>query len=296
MSNTAQSVLDVARGEIGYSRWSDPQAGTKYGRWYAGQTGEPYYGQSGVPYCAMFATWVFARAGATCPGLPSAYCPYIVRDGKKAGRSIPKRDAKPGDVVLFDWGGDGVSDHVGIVESNNGSYLTTIEGNTSSGNGGSQGNGGGVYRRTRSFSVVCCVLRPTYSTDETSTTSTAVEKIEEDGWWGPATTRRLQRFFGTPEDGIVSSQWSGDAWRHKGCTSFEHDPSGVGSTLVRAIQVKLTSFGYRVAIDDLCGPSTINAMIDHFARESGATERDGKLDGPSITIRAMQHALNEGRF
>ena len=32
---TASEVLRIAAGEIGYSRWTDPQPGTKYGRWYA---------------------------------------------------------------------------------------------------------------------------------------------------------------------------------------------------------------------------------------------------------------------
>lgn len=32
---TANDVLRIAAGELGYSRWTDPQPGTKYGRWYA---------------------------------------------------------------------------------------------------------------------------------------------------------------------------------------------------------------------------------------------------------------------
>jgi hypothetical protein len=32
--------------------------------------------------------------------------------------------------VFFDWDGDGVSDHVGIVESCDGSTVRTIEGNS----------------------------------------------------------------------------------------------------------------------------------------------------------------------
>lgn len=157
---TPQTVLDIARGEIGYSRWNDPLEGTKYGRWYAELTGEEWYGASGVAYCAMFVTWVFHHAGQEAPGLPGAYCPNIVNAGRKAGATVPVRNSLPGDIVLFDWGGDGVSDHVGIVEANNGSYLTTIEGNTSDTN---NSNGGTVARRTRAYSTVICVIRPVYS-------------------------------------------------------------------------------------------------------------------------------------
>ena len=152
MANTAASVLSVARRELGYSRYNDPEAGTKYGRWYAKDHGS-YYGTTGVPYCAMFVSWVFSQAGATCAGLPEAYCPYIRNKARSAGAVLAdKTRAQPGDVILFDWGTDGVEDHVGIVEANFGSYVQTIEGNVS----------GCVARRTRYWSDVTYVVRPNY--------------------------------------------------------------------------------------------------------------------------------------
>lgn len=160
---SVESVLNIARGEIGYSRYNDPEKGSKYGRWYAKMTGESYFGENGVPYCAMFVSWVFAGAGQAAPGLPGSYCPYIVNAGKKAGATVPVRNARAGDIVLFDWGGDGVSDHVGIVENNNGNYLTCIEGNTSA---ASNSNGGTVARRTRAYSTVISIIRPVYNGDD----------------------------------------------------------------------------------------------------------------------------------
>lgn len=154
---TVQQVLDRARSQIGYSRWDDPLPGTVYGRWYAEQVGEAYYGTSGVPYCAMFVSWVLGQCGVR---FLYAYCPYIIRDF--ASRAVAKKDARAGDVVLFDWGRDGVADHVGLVESNAGDHLVTIEGNTSSGTSGSQSNGGRVARRTRSFGHVKAVIRLDY--------------------------------------------------------------------------------------------------------------------------------------
>lgn len=170
---TPNQVLDIARGEIGYNRWADPKEGSKYGRWFAQLSGDSYYGTSGVPYCAMYVSWVFAQAGQSAPGLPGAYCPWIVDAGRNAGATVSTRNAQAGDIVLFDWGGDGVSDHVGIVEANNGSYLTTIEGNTSSGN---DSNGGKVQRRTRAYSTIVCIIRPPYNSQ--------VGWVKEDrGWW-----------------------------------------------------------------------------------------------------------------
>ena len=69
---------------------------------------------------------------------------------------------------MFDWQGDGVADHIGIVEENHADegWMQTIEGNTSPGSGGSQSNGGGVYRRARNYNSIIGVARPYYETQE----------------------------------------------------------------------------------------------------------------------------------
>lgn len=153
---TPEQILAIARREIGYCRFDDPKTGTKYGRWYADLTGNNYYSANGVPYCAMFQSFIFYEGGQGAPGLPGAYCPWIVDAGRRAGNFHPAREGRPGDLVLFDWEGDGVSDHIGIVEYNNGSYLTCIEGNTT----GPDGRSGSVARRTRAYSTVVGVIHP----------------------------------------------------------------------------------------------------------------------------------------
>lgn len=145
---TASDVLRIAAAEIGKTD------GTKYGKWYQRTTGAAtWYGAIGVPWCAMFASWVFAQAGARCAGLPSGYCPDILAKAIAADACRAARNAQPGDVVLFDWDGNRNPDHVGIVERNFGSYLQTIEGNVS----------GRVMRRTRAYGVVRCCVRPEYA-------------------------------------------------------------------------------------------------------------------------------------
>lgn len=37
----------------------------------------------------------------------------------------------PGTIIFFDWEQDGISDHVGIVESCDGTTVYTVEGNSS---------------------------------------------------------------------------------------------------------------------------------------------------------------------
>nr|CAJ1761949.1 endolysin [uncultured phage] len=301
--SSASDVLRIAAGEIGYSRWNDPEHGTKYGRWMAEQTGSPYFGANGVPFCAMFVSWVLAKAGVKCDGFPAAGCGTALRAAVKAGAVIAdKRQAKPGDIVIFDWPTvAGGNDHTGIVELNKGGYIQTIEGNTSPGNSGSQGNGGGVYRRTRGWSVVQAVIRPKYngssSAANPSAPAQASGKLEVDGIWGRATTLRIQEVLGCPyRDGVISRQNPQHRGRLAGCgTGWEFvAPAGEepGSQTISAIQGKIGA-----TQDGIIGPNTINAMIKYFmAKGSGATELDGKLDYESITIKAMQQALNNGTF
>lgn len=99
--------------------------------------GQPYwswYGFGGrVEWCACFVSWCANECGYIEDGsVPKfAYCPTGVQWFKDAGRWQDSGYApQPGDIVFFDWGGDGVSDHVGIVESCDGATVFTIEGNS----------------------------------------------------------------------------------------------------------------------------------------------------------------------
>ncbi len=163
-------------------------------------------------------------------------------------------------------------------------------------NGGQPGDQDGWETNTREYYDYPwdCYLR--YTGEGGGSADVEPGKLAEDGLWGYKTTLALQGFFGTEADGVVSSQDAGDAWRHAGCPSFEHDNSGGGSQLIRAVQERLNSLGFNLEVDGLCGQATINALIAHYAPQSGATVYDGKLDWPSITIKAMQRAYNEGWF
>lgn len=99
---------------------------------------------TGWPWCAAFRRWCRDKAGVDPKGYRGAYVPHLEFWARKAGkwRSRPSLGAD----VIFDWDGDGVGDHVGIVERV--SPLVTIEGNTQAGAKGDQSNGGGVWRRT----------------------------------------------------------------------------------------------------------------------------------------------------
>lgn len=96
-------------------------------------------------WCGSFVHGCLKAGGVDLPD-GVRYCPTILVWARQGSYGLSLTTTpKPGDLALFDFGGDGVMDHVGLVES----APTNIEGNTSPGTGGSQNNGGGVYRRTR---------------------------------------------------------------------------------------------------------------------------------------------------
>lgn len=158
---TVGDLLAVAREDIGYSMYDDPESGSKFGRWFAGYTGNEVFGWNGVAYCAMAVSYWCDKAGVPCAGLPSAGCENIYFAALDAGRFVDKGKLQPGMLILFDWDYDNLPDHIGIVEKRvDGDTYQTLEGNTSLGNAGSQDNGGRVARRQRDYNVIIGGVNP----------------------------------------------------------------------------------------------------------------------------------------
>jgi hypothetical protein len=122
-----------------------------------------WYGLRG-PWCAMFVTWCYTKAGSQSFDPKKArwaYCPFMVNDARSQRNGlvvVPVNTVEPGDIAMFDWQGDGISDHVGIVETkpNSKGDFKCIEGNTSQGN---DSDGGQVMRRTRNKRQVQVFIR-----------------------------------------------------------------------------------------------------------------------------------------
>lgn len=115
-----------------------------------------------VPWCGCFACFaVVHEGGAKIPvRVRLGYHGYIDQDAR-ANRNglhaVSVNDARPGDVVAYDFA------HVGvIVGPTRDGMVHAIEGNTSSGISGSQNNGGGVYERRRPVGDVLVIARPDY--------------------------------------------------------------------------------------------------------------------------------------
>lgn len=153
------SVMKWAASQVGRTEnnnrapWLDAWARHYVGSWMVGQ-----------PWCGLFciAAWDHGAKKRLPQG--TVYTPNIVSWARNGTyfKLVHSSQAKPGDLVVFNFpGGSGVADHVGLARGPaRGGVIPTIEGNTSPGSGGSQANGGGVYKRSRPVGTIAAVARP----------------------------------------------------------------------------------------------------------------------------------------
>ncbi len=151
-----QDIVAVALGEVG----------TTGGREYWDFVfGGGYSDGSSTPWCACFVSWCANECGYIDQGVIPKYasCPmgeqwFKERDLWKGKEYTPKA----GDIVFFDWDGDGVTDHTGIVQYAQDGQVVTVEGNTSS---ESQASGDCVEAKVRSTSFIYGYGTPMYPAD-----------------------------------------------------------------------------------------------------------------------------------
>ena len=134
----AKKFIEVAQSQLGTIEQGNNI--TPYGK---------FTGTDGQAWCAAFVSWCMNQAlGGNANKLKSA-----LRGGKSAAvgtlwdqfrnAGAMSSTPQPGDIVIY----KNNTSHTGIVESVNGNNITTIEGNTSGGNGFER-NGGMVARKS----------------------------------------------------------------------------------------------------------------------------------------------------
>ena len=228
---TAQDVLNVARKYLGY----------KEGRNNSNIFGQKF-GMNNVSWCQQFIWGIMTEAGM--PWYKTASCTACYNHYKS--RAVSKYSMKPGDIVYYDWDHSGDCDHVGIVESAGSTYVTTIEGNTSSGNSGSQSNGDGVYRRKRTYSQIAKAIRPSYSgfsSQSTITNGNSYIKL------GQQEANEFLKRYGVARtisaDGIRGAETKKQA--------------------VRVLQLALNKdYKAGLVVDGEIGSKTLNALGNHY--------------------------------
>lgn len=239
---TAHQVLAIARDEIGTTESPPDSNRVKYARWYP---------MNGSPWCAMFVSWVLDQAGITA--YKHAYTPTGAERFRQQDRWF-RAHPEPGDLVYYDFPPHERIEHVGfVVRDNRDGTITTIEGNTSSGDEGSQNNGGGVFRRRRATSLVVGYGRPPYEG------SAEPER--------PERTFEKKASFGSGDEGPEIKIWQ----RQLNAVS-EVDLEVTGEfdrDTLRATRSFQEAHGLEV--DGVVGPVTLAAMEDAY-RESKRTD------------------------
>ena len=172
---------------------------------YAYETGH-YNSYGWAAWCMTFVVWTlmacFGKDKANkllCGMYKSASTMDTKNAMVKAGREVPLSKAQPGDIVFRSRSGGG---HVGIVKSNTGGKLITIEGNTSATDITSW-NGGAVAEHVNASWQWCC--RPDWS---------IVQKPVEEWHWVQADGI----WYYQNQDGVNTHGWAkiketgGDLW------------------------------------------------------------------------------------
>ena len=156
----ASTILEKAKSYIGLT---EAPYGSNNVIFNTDYYGRPVFGDK-YPWCMTFVWDIFRMCGASnifFNGNGTASCPELMEWAKRKGKFVTG-NYKPGDVLFFDFDSIKDGDHTGFCISDNGTTVTTVEGNTSSDDYGSQSNGGGVFRRNRSKSIITGAYRPDY--------------------------------------------------------------------------------------------------------------------------------------
>lgn len=221
--------------EIAYSK-----VGTIGGNWVWNAVHPPFVGQA---WCGAFIVWIYRMVGVDL--MRNAwwyYIPYVRNFAARQG--FLRHESGYGFLPLFDWHGDGIMDHIGASNPDpHSAQFRGIEGNTSSGNAGSQDNGNGVWERYRDGDDI-----PVW----VDMYSVLAWMIDTGKWDGRVTNNPLPT-----EDAALGYN--------------DLNPNGYDAEYIGHIQSRLVHHGYDIGssgVDKILGWKTYSA-IGRFQRDKG---------------------------
>lgn len=165
-------------------------------------------------WCATFISYLAIKCNATDIIPTECSCEKMIALMRSMGIWLENENRVPnvGDIIFYDWQDNGVgdnkgwSDHVGIVEKVSGSTITVIEGNKNDSVARRNIAVNGKYIRGYGVPKYTANSTPATNTTHTSTSTESNDKIKVDGKLGTNTTKKAQKVFGTPVDGVISNQ------------------------------------------------------------------------------------------
>jgi peptidoglycan hydrolase-like protein with peptidoglycan-binding domain len=300
-----QSIIATAAAENGTKESPANSNKTKYGQWY---------GLDGVKWCCIFVSWVYDHAGNPLEAIDTSKGYQSCQSGfhfwKRNNRIV--REPLPGDIVLYDWTGDGLCDHTGIFVKWLDAAKTTLqawEGNTAQGN---DSDGGQVMLRIRKKTLVKAFATPIAlveglpannnnnlgkgdrGSDVTSLQKMLHDldfKVTVDGMFGSETENVVKEFqqkhslsvtgIVTPEVlGVIQEEASLPPVPEKKFTSGAFIKKGNSGSAVVSIQHALNTVGANPAVDEdgVFGNETVKAVKTFQAKRN--LQADG-IVGPA---------------
>lgn len=258
------SVVSIAEGEVGYTGSSTY---SKYGDWYG------YQGS----WCTTFIFWCFNKAGtengtklygSIIPG--GGNCNSMIswfsdkgRYYKRSGNYSPKA----GDLVFFDWSGNGSSQHVGIVTGTSGSTVYTVEGNCS----------GQVKSRTytadgsKPYNNISAIMGygvPNYSSKSNGSdydTQTAKPDSATKNPTGESTAKKTD-----------SNSNSNNTTKKSEKTTSTTEKAAAEATALNNLSIYASTYnlqiGDTVKLNYAVEPSNVSAVVGYFCDEEGIIE------------------------
>ena len=221
-----KEVLKVLENEIGYKEGKNND--NKYGK---------EYGWNNVPYCVIFIWWGFYKAGMSeyfCGGTKQCSCTKVKEWAQQHGCWVTK-NYQPGDLLMFNFKGTNVTQHIGFLKEVKDGVYYTIEGNTSASSSGSQDDGEGVRLKQRKLGQIVGAYRPNYTA--------AASSISDN-----------------------SSTISYIKPQYKNITGLYRLEKGHKGPAVEALQTLLVLRGATINVDGEYGPSTDNAVEEFKAK------------------------------
>lgn len=148
-----EKLIAVARQQLGRKEEPPNSNKTIYGELYR---------LNGQPWCVIFLWWCFVTAGLQTlfyGGQRTASCSQLLSWAESVGQTVLPREARPGDVLFFNFATCKAPEHCGLCVERAGTIFQSIEGNTPL---PEDEDNDGVAQKSRRLSQIVGVWRPKY--------------------------------------------------------------------------------------------------------------------------------------
>lgn len=181
-------LMTLARKQIGVKESPPHSSNVPYNQaYYGGRVNNPK-----LHWCVTFLWWCFHQVGLGYlfyGGKKTASCSTLYGYHKGA-QEVSVFDAKPGDLVFFDFTGKKKrTEHIGLCIEFDGDTIVTIDGNTGT---TSEANGGCVMERRRNVKFVSHVIRPAYPKEKEDTTMEIITNFSDLPEWAKPAVKWAQ--------------------------------------------------------------------------------------------------------